>query len=201
MLTILFRPFVKNHCLWHHGSTLEVQLMWYLVKAVWEINDLLWEFWFVYNVQFRFVPRDCVWWEWWASDKFRTELLQISKAPAHCCLCQFLMLCRCRVWEVDELLHCSIVRVLGLTWSKGQSALETSHFHALDYHKSSTTSLNLALRSIFRLHRRSYSFIQMTIYDDSTHCTILNVTSLFKNALESLQTLQPSLRNLGSRHL
>ena len=107
------------------------------------------------------------------------------------------MLCRCRVWQVGELLHCGTPLVSGLTWSKGLSSLETSHFHVLDHHMSSTTSLNLALSSIFRLRRP----IQMTISDGSTQCTVFNITSLFKDALESVQTLQPSLRNLGSRHL
>src|SRR6218665_3050572 len=111
------------------------------------------------------------------------------------------MLCRCRVQPVGDLLHSGIVLVSRLTWSKGLSALETSHFHPLDHHKSSTTSLNLVLSSIFRLHRPSCSFIQMTTSDDSTQCTVFNVISLFKNELESLHTLQPSLRNLGSRHL
>ena len=141
-----------------------------------------------------------VWWELRASDKFRTDL-QISKVPAHCCLCQFLVLCRCRVWQVGELLHCGIVLVSGLTWSKGYSALETLHFHKLDHHRSSTTSLNLALSPIFHLRMPSCTFIQMTFSDHSMHCTLFNVSSLFKNALKSLQTLQPSLRNLGSSHL
>ena len=50
---------MSNRLIWCR-STLKVQLMWCLLNSVWQNDDLLWEFRFVYNVQFRwFVSRDC----------------------------------------------------------------------------------------------------------------------------------------------